>query len=93
MFFKGSRYEKVVTRQYAAPDGTISNYKALRVLPRPEALMSHIVDDGERPDQVSYRYYRDSEKFWHLADADVIVDPRDLTATPGRAIPIPPVGG
>jgi hypothetical protein len=93
MFFKGSRYEKVVTRQYTAADGTISNYKALRILPMPEALMSHIVDDGERPDQVSYRYYRDPEKFWHLADADVIVDPRDLTATPRKPIPIPPTGG
>ncbi len=93
MFSRGSRYETVATRQYTAPDGTISSYKALRILPRPVALMSHMVDDGERPDHVSYRYYRDAERFWHIADAAVIVDPRGLTAVPGKSIPIPPSGG
>lgn len=92
MFFKGSRYEKVVTHQYTASDGTISNYKALRILPRPQALMSHVVDEEDRPDRVAYTYYHDAEKFWHIADASIIVDPRDLTGTPGKPIPIPPSG-
>ena len=92
MFFKGSRYEDVTSRQYVWPDGTISNFKALRILPRPQALLSHVVDEGERPDHVSYQHYRDTEKFWHIADAAAVIEPRDLTSTPGAAIPIPPSG-
>lgn len=92
MFFRGSRYEHVETKEHVADDGRVIRFKALRHLPDTPGLTGHVVDDGERIDHVAFQELGDPERFWRIADANVVVDPRDLVAEPGRVIDIPEAG-
>lgn len=92
MFFRGSRYEHVETKQYVTDDGRTIRFKALRMLPDTRGLAGHVVDEGERVDHVASHELGDPERFWRIADANVVVDPRDLVAEPGRVIDIPEAG-
>jgi len=90
MFFKGSRYEKVGDAQYTAPDGRVIRCKKIRFILDTPAIFNHLVTQGERPDLLAFRYYRDPLKFWHIADANDLMQAEELTAEPGRRILIPP---
>ncbi|HEY4724351.1 MAG TPA: hypothetical protein VII92_21025, partial [Anaerolineae bacterium] len=70
MFFKGSRYEKVGDAQYTDAQGRVSQYKKIRFIPGTPARFNHLIKQGERTDLLAFRYYRDSLKFWHIADAN-----------------------
>ncbi len=89
MFFRGSRYERVPTKDYEAADGRVIRYKALRPIPDTPGLTRHRVDEGERLDHIAFAAFRDPERFWRIADANLAIDARDLTAEPGRVIDIP----
>lgn len=89
MFFKGSRYERVPAKDYAADDGLVIRYKALRLTPATLGLTKHVVDEGERLDHIAYAAYRDSERFWRICDANLAIDPKDLTRDPGLVLEIP----
>lgn len=93
MFFKGSRYERVPTKDYETDDGRVIRHKALRNIPDTPGLTKHVVDDGERLDHIAFDAYRDPERFWRIADANLAVDPRELTRDPGRVLDIPEVEG
>ena len=90
MFFKGSRYEKVGDAQYTGASGRVVRYKKLRFIPDTPARFNHLVAQSERPDLLAFRYYRDPLKFWHIADANDVMQAAELTAEPGRRILIPP---
>jgi hypothetical protein len=91
MFFKGSRYEKVGDAQYTDAHGRVIRYKRMRFIPDTPARFNHLVTQGERPDLLAFRYYRDSLKFWRIADANEdVMQAEALTAEPGRRILIPP---
>ncbi len=90
MFFNGSRYEKVGAVQWTDPRGRVITYKKTRLIPDTTARFSHLVVQGERLDLLSYRYYRDPLKFWHIADANDVMMAEELTAQPGHRILIPP---
>lgn len=90
MFFKGSRYAKVPTEEIAEANGRVTQYKRIRLIPETRAQMGHGVTEGERPDHIAHRYYRDAERFWRIADANQAMKPDDLTVHPGRIILIPP---
>jgi nucleoid-associated protein YgaU len=90
MFFKGSRYAKVGELTWTDPAGREVRYKKIRFIPSVQATMGHIVHQGERLDQIANRYYRDPERFWRIADANVTMWPDELIEEAGRTILIPP---
>ncbi len=93
MFFKGSRYEKVASTQITDSTGRVISYLQVRFIPRTPAVMGHTVVQGERLDQISYRYYKDAQRFWRICDASEATWPDDMTATAGVTILIPPSEG
>jgi hypothetical protein len=89
MFFKGSRYAKVETLEITDPDSRTIKYKATRFIPETEARQAHKVQRGERLDHIAYRYFRDPERFWRIADANTAMWPDDLVREPNERILIP----
>ena len=62
-----------------------------RFCPRAErfALLYEVhVAEGDRRDMLAARHLGDPELWWRLADANGVVDPRELTDTVGRALRI-----
>jgi nucleoid-associated protein YgaU len=86
-----SRYSGIDTAVYVQPDGTEVPYLRRRLLPPPQRLTDlteHVVSAGDRPDLLAFRYLGDAEQWWRIADANPVLDPDDLTATPGRRLRI-----
>lgn len=83
-----SRYALVGTAQLTPDDRTI-NYLRQRFLPAPDSLSAmetYVVRAVDRVDLVSWKVYGDPELFWRLADGNGVMDPAELTATPGRPL-------
>jgi len=93
MFFKGSRYTDVEESTLTDSQGRIISYIKVRFIPETTARLGHMVTQGERPDHIADRYYRDPERFWRLCDANTVMWPDDLVAEPGRTILLPPSQG
>ena len=90
MFFKGSRYEKVETDQITSADGRLVTYAKVRFIPETKAILTHLLSQGERLDHLSFRYYKDAERFWRICDANQVMWPDDLLDEAGIRILIPP---
>ena len=90
MFYKGSRYETVGDAHCTDKNGRDILYKKMRIIPDTPAQFRHLVMQGDRPDLLAFRYYRDPLKFWHIADANGCMNAEELTAQPGKRILIPP---
>ena len=58
-------------------------------------LTWHTVTEKDRPDLLSFTFLGDAEQWWRIADANPVLDPRELTAEPGTPVRItlPQVGG
>jgi len=83
-----SRYALVGTAQLTT-DGRTITYLRRRFLPAPDSLSAtetYVVRAADRVDLVSWKVYGDPELFWRLADGNGVMDPAELTATPGRAL-------
>lgn len=89
MFFKGSRYANVAEGEFTDAAGRVTRYKLARFIPPTPALSLHAVARDERLDHVAFRYYRDPERFWRIADANVAFWPPDLVSVVGRRLLIP----
>jgi hypothetical protein len=86
-----SRYYGTAVRVFTAPDGTQVPYMARRLLPDPASfttISEYAVVAGDRPDLVAFRFLGDPGQWWQTADANPVLDPCELTATPGRKISI-----
>lgn len=84
-----SRYHGTAVNTFTAADGTQIPYMARRLLPDPASFTTisrYTVVAGDRPDLVAFRLLGDSGQWWQIADANPVLDPRELTATPGRKI-------
>lgn len=86
---KGSRYETTGAVTVTDADGRTHVALRLRLPPEATAGYLHTVTAGERLDTLAYRYYRNAEKFWLIADANDETDPDDLLVA-GREVRIPP---
>jgi nucleoid-associated protein YgaU len=90
MFFKGSRYEKV--KEYDAKDaqGNIHKVKQIRPIEKLEKAFNYVVQEGDRLDNLAYKFYNDSTKFWLICDtnANIAMSTYDLMI-PGKTIIIP----
>lgn len=89
MIFKGSRYEKVGVYEATDANGQMVRALKIRFIPPTPAGYLHTFTADERLDLLAYQYYRNSEKFWLIADANSEMDPDDLLE-PGRQVYIPP---
>ncbi len=89
MFYPGSRYQDIPDAEFIDEEGRIRPYKKIRFIPKTEGQFRHIVTDGERPDHLAFRYYKDAERFWRLCDANELLWSSDLTAQPGKTVDIP----
>jgi nucleoid-associated protein YgaU len=89
MIFKGSRYAKTSTYEATGPDGQQVKALSIRVIDNRPAGFFHTFRADERLDLLAFRFYRNPEKFWLIADANTEMDPEDLLQ-PGRVLLIPP---
>lgn len=86
-----SRYYGVDTAVHVTADGRRVPFLRRRLLPPAEsfvAIAEHVVSDGDHTDLLADRYFGDAETWWRIADANPVLDPRDLTGTPGRRLRI-----
>lgn len=89
MILKGSRYEKTAVRQVTGPKGQPVTALSIRFIPERKAGFLHTLKADDRLDLLAFRFYRNPEKFWLIADANNEMDPEDLLE-PGRQLRIPP---
>ena len=75
MIFKGSRYANVAS--YKAIDASGRTVTALktRFIPTTPAGYFHTFIADERLDLIAFKFYRNPEKFWLIADANTEMDP------------------
>ena len=94
---RSSRYAGIGIGVHVLPDGGEVRYAMRRLLPAlPDAddeTVPHVVSSGERVDQLGQRYFGDPGQWWRIADANPVLDPRELTAEPGVEIAVPLPGG
>ncbi|MBR8640205.1 hypothetical protein KEF29_15110 [Streptomyces tuirus] len=92
-----SRYHDAEIGVHRRPDGTEVRYTKRRLLPplddSGDENQPHTVGAGERPDLLAQRYFGDPGQWWQIADANPVLDPRELTDEAGRVIDIPLGGG
>lgn len=91
-----SRYHDAEIGVHRLPDGTEVRYAKRRLLPPLEETgddtQTHTVRTGERPDLLGQRYFGDPGQWWQIADANPVLDPRELTDVPGREVEVPLAG-
>lgn len=86
MYDRGSRYEKTPVAIYTDANGKQTPYTLLRPIPDAFVAQEYVVRQNDRLDRIADRFYRDSQQFWRLCDANQAMRPDDLTATPGRRL-------
>jgi hypothetical protein len=87
-----SRYYGAATLSFTQPDGTVVRYLARRLVPQPEqytSIQQFVVVDGSRLDNIAAKTLGNPLLFWMICDANLAMDPDDLTGQPGRSISIP----
>lgn len=70
VFSKLSRYRDVPDVTVPDADGRVVTAKDFRPLPAVAATFRHTVDSGDRLDQLSYSYYGEPLRYWHICDAN-----------------------
>lgn len=96
MFDETSRYYRIETTTLTAPDGRVIAYIRRRFLPDPASIITlaeHRVAAGDRLDNLAARYLGDPELFWRLCDANLAMNPAELTAEPGQILRVPLIQG
>ena len=91
MFAVNSRYYGLPVLIWTRADGTQLQYVARRLLPDPDTLSqigSYIVGPADRLDRIAAAQFGDPQQAWRIADAARVLDPDELTQTPGRTLRI-----
>jgi hypothetical protein len=84
-----SRYYGLPLRNYTAPDGSQISYVSRRFIAQPEAfavLQRYRVKQGDRIDVVAAALIGNPLSYWLICDANVALEPDDVTAAPGAFI-------
>jgi hypothetical protein len=92
MFDYTSRYATIGTATLTTTDGRTVTYVRRRFLPPLDALQiiaEVMVSDPDRLDLITARTVGAPEQFWRIGDANIALNPFDLTATPGERVKIP----
>ena len=93
---QSSRYNGVATTTITGADGRVIAYLQRRIVPQPSAfgtLQVVTVQDGDRIDRLAAQYLGDPLAYWRLCDANGVLSPEDLTATPGTTFTVPTPAG
>jgi hypothetical protein len=91
-----SRYYGAAVELYTTANGVQIAYLSRRIVPQASiytALKSYSINQGDRLDNLAYKYLGDPILFWMICDANNAVDPDQLTAQPGSSIEIPLAAG
>jgi hypothetical protein len=86
-----SRYAGVEVATHIAADGTEITYLRRRFVPSPdsfELLQEHVVESGDRLDNLTALYLDDPEQFWRICDGNSATRPDELTEVVGRRLRI-----
>ncbi len=86
-----SRYATTPTTTVQTADGRELVYLTRRFVPGPETLAQvreHIVQAGDRLDNVTAQEIGDPEQFWQVCDANTAFEPAQLTEQPGTRLRI-----
>jgi hypothetical protein len=86
-----SRYYSIETAKLENAEGKTFVYLRRRFIPPPERfalLQEHMVQQGERLDNITAIYLGDPEQFWRVCDANRAMRPDELTETIGRKLRI-----
>lgn len=90
-FSPTSRYSNIETATHETVEGKIVVHLRRRFLPSADkftVLQEHMVQEGERLDQLATQYMSDPEQFWRICDANDATQPEELTDQPGQTINI-----
>lgn len=91
LFPPNSRYHRTETATFDQPDGQKVLYLRRRFIPQPgrfALVEEHIVQQGERLDNIAAQRLGDPELFWQVCDANAALRPDELTQVPGRRLRI-----
>ena len=86
-----SRYYSKPLTSSVTVNGEIIIHSTRRFVPASDnfaLLQYHFVEQGDRIDNLSYKYLADPQQFWKLCDANNIDKPSDLTKDVGSTIRI-----
>ncbi|MEA2830678.1 MAG: hypothetical protein QOF22_1426 [Bradyrhizobium sp.] len=86
-----SRYAGIETVTFEDAAGVTIIYLRRRFVPPPERfalLQEHVVQQGERLDNITALYLDDPEQFWRICDANAAMRPDALTETICRRLRI-----
>jgi hypothetical protein len=88
-----SRYRGIAQGLYVRDASTPGlRYVLRRFIPQRRDITvagEHLVLGGERPDVLAALTLGDAELYWRLADANAVIDPIEVTDTPGARVTIP----
>jgi hypothetical protein len=90
-FSPTSRYYKTETALMKTAEGREVIYLRRRFLPLDmgQLLTEHVVNQGDRLDNITASYLGDPEQFWRVCDANLALNPDELTSEIGRRLRIP----
>lgn len=91
LFPQNSRYCNTATAKMELADGREVVYLKRRFLPRADQLallQEHTVEEGDRLDNITFRYWNDSLQYWRICDANNAMNPAELTGEIGRRLRI-----
>ena len=89
MFKETSRYARQKTVEVKLPNGRSAIAVTLRRFPPTEGLRTE-VKTNDRLDVIALRKYKDSARFWHIADANTELQARDLVKNEPPDNPLSP---
>jgi hypothetical protein len=86
-----SRYYGLPVLSYTGPDAVQRSYVSRRFVPPPDAfrlLQRYRVQQGDRVDVIAASLVGNPLSYWQICDANLALDPNDVTAVPGAFIVI-----
>lgn len=86
-----SRYAATETSILQLPGKDPILYLKRRLIPPPESfadLYKHVIQQGDRLDNITHKYIGDSEQFWQICDANRTMHPLELTEESNKTIRI-----
>ena len=87
-----SRYYGTPVEYLTRPDGLQVAYLQRRIIPQPTiytSLQNYAIADGDRLDNLAYKFLGDPLLYWTICDANGATDPDELTVQAGSTIQIP----
>ncbi|WP_444997855.1 hypothetical protein [Aliikangiella sp. IMCC44359] len=90
-FSANSRYSGIETAEWDNSNGLSVKYVKRRFISKPEnfaLLQEHLVEENDRLDNISTKYYSDPVLYWRICDANGAMKPDELIEETGSRIRI-----